>query len=342
VSAPRRVLLVCPGRGSYGRRQLGCLPTADPIIRQLDAYRTRLGRPTLSELDRAERFISSQHMAGEHASLLTFGATAVDLAALDPAKARIVAVTGNSMGWYTALYAAGALGLADAARLIETMGAWQAQDEHGVIGGQVMLPTVGEDWRPDPVLQARVAEALTHAHVHLSIRLGGTTVLGASRDGVRWLLDELPKQRRGSREFPLQLPLHSAFHTPLLAATSARAIRELGDLPLRPPAHPLFAGDGRSFRAWADPFEVLDYTLGHQVVAPYDLTLAVQTAVGTHAPELLVLPGPGDTLGAPVAQILIAMGWRGLRDRADFDEAQGSDAPLIAAMARPAQRAWVA
>lgn len=342
MSTPHRALIVCPGRGSYGRAQLGSLPTGDPIIAWLDRFRAAAGRPTLTELDRAERFVSSHHMAGEHASLLTFGATATDLAALDPAKARVVAVTGNSMGWYTALYAAGALDLEHAARLIETMGAWQSRDEHGVVGGQVLLPTAAEDWRPDPVLVARVAEALAHPEVHLSIRLGGTTVLGGSKAGVKWLLDELPKQRRGSREFPLQLPLHSAFHTPLLAATSSRAIRELGDLPIQAPVHPLVAGDGRSFRTWADPFEILDYTLGHQVVAPYDLTLAVQTAVGTYAPDLIVLPGPGDTLGAPVAQILIGMGWRGLRDRSDFDDAQASDAPVLASMARDDQRAWVA
>ncbi len=342
MTLPRRALLVCPGRGSYGRAQLASLPAGEPLIAWLDAFRTAAGRPTLTELDQAERFVSSRHMAGEHASLLTFGATATDLAVLDPDKVRVVAVTGNSMGWYTALYAAGALDLANAARLIETMGAWQSRDEHGVVGGQVLLPTSGEDWRPDPVLEARVAEALAHPEVHLSIRLGGTTVLGGSRAGVRWLLDELPRQRRGSREFPLQLPLHSAFHTPLLAATSARAIRELSDLALKAPVHPLIAGDGRSFRPWADPLEVLDYTLGHQVTAPYDLTLAVQTAVGTYAPDLIVLPGPGDTLGAPVAQILIGMGWRGLRDRADFEDAQASDAPILASMARPRQRAWVA
>lgn len=342
MTAPRRALVVCPGRGSYGRAQLGSLPAQDPSLAWLDTYRASLGRPTLSELDRAERFVSSRHMAGEHASLLTFGATLADLAALDPARVQIAAVTGNSMGWYTALHVAGALDLPSAARLVETLGAWQARDAHGVLGGQVLVPTVGDDWRPDPVLEARVLAALAHPEVHLSIRLGGTTVLGGTADGVRWLMDELPKQRRGTREFPLQLPLHSAFHTPIMRSTSARAVRELGDLPINGPTHPLVAGDGRSFRSWADPHELLDYTLGHQVVAPYDLTLAIQTAVGTYGPELIVLPGPGDTLGAPVAQALIAMGWRGLRDRDDFFAAQSSDAPLIASMARPEQRAWVA
>ncbi len=338
MSTDLRLGLVCPGRGSYGRAQLGSLPAHHPVITALDTERRRLGRPTLTELDGAERFVSSRHMAGQHASLLTFGATAVDLAALDPARARVVAVTGNSMGWYTALHAAGALDLPAATRLVETMASWQAPEEHGVVGGQVLVPTAGEDWRPDPVLEARVAWALEHPDVHLSIQLGGTTVLGGTREGVRWLMDELPGQRRGSREFPLQLPLHSAFHTPLMRPTSDRALVELGDLPLRAPSVPLISGDGREFRSWADPAEILDYTLSTQVVTAYDFSLAVATLVGRYAPDGLVLPGPGDTLGAPVAQVLVGIGWRGLRDRADFEEAQASERPLVYAMARPEQR----
>ncbi len=341
MSRALRVGVVCPGRGSYGRRQLGSLPRDHPLIDALDDYRASLGRPTLTDLDGAERFLSSRHMAGEHASLLTFGATAADLAAISGERARVIAVTGNSMGWYTALHAAGSLDLVSAARLVETLGSWQSADEHGVVGGQVLVPRVGEDWRDDPVLVRRIEQALTYPEVHLSIQLGGTTVLAGSREGVACLMEELPKHRRGSREFPLQLPLHSAFHTPLMASTSARAQSELADLPLKTPSIPLIAGDGRHFRTWADPAEILNYTLATQIVSPYDLTLAVTTLVGGYAPDALVLPGPGDTLGAPVAQILIAMGWRGLRDRTDFDEAQTSERPLVLSMVRPEQRALV-
>ncbi|MCB9765310.1 MAG: ACP S-malonyltransferase [Alphaproteobacteria bacterium] len=333
-----RLLLLCPGRGSYGRAQLGSLQGPSAVLDTLDAFRAALGRPTLRQLDAAERFSPRTHLAGEHASLLTFGATAHDLEALDPSKARVVAVAGNSMGWYTALYAAGALGLSAAAQLIETMGAYQAGN---VIGAQVLYPTVGEDWRPDPTLAATVAHALAQPGVYLSIRLGGTAVLGADRDGLRWLMEHLPPLQRGSRTFPLQLPLHSAFHTPLLAATSVQARADLGRLPVTGPAVTLVGGGGRVFRPWASPAAILDYTLTTQVTDTFDLTACVRTAMGSFAPDAVLLPGPGDTLGAPVAQALIEAGWRGLRDRQDFMEAQASDRPVALSMARPEQRTRV-
>ena len=104
----------------------------------------------------------------------------------------------------------------------------------------------------------------------------------------------------------------------------------------------LVGGDGAVHRPWADPAALLAYTLGAQVVAPYDLELAVGTALGELGPDALVLPGPGDGLGSALAQILIGRRWRGLRDKQDFVAAQASDRPLVLAMARPDQRARVA
>ncbi|MCB9793523.1 MAG: ACP S-malonyltransferase [Alphaproteobacteria bacterium] len=333
-----RLLLLCPGRGSYGRAQLGSLQGPSPTLDRLDAYRASLGRPTLRELDAAERFSPRLHLAGEHASLLTFGATLADLEQLDPQKARVVAVAGNSMGWYTALCAAGALSLDAAARLVETMGAYQAGK---VIGAQLLYPVTGEDWRPDQELAARVQAALAHPDVFLSIRLGGTVVLGVGREGQKHVLGTLPKLERGQNSFPLQLPLHSAFHTPLMADTSARARQELADLPFTEPTQSLVAGGGRLFRLWASPSELADYTLGSQVVDPFDLSACLSAALGEFGPDAVLLPGPGESLGSAVAQVMIRIGWRGLRDRADFMEAQKGEQPVLISMSRPDQRARV-
>lgn len=338
-----RVALVCPGRGSYGREQLGTLPAEHSVVARLDAFRASLGRVALTSLD-GEPFSPRLHLAGEHASLLTFAATLVDAAAVmhGAARARVVAVTGNSMGWYTALCVAGSLELTDAAHLVETMGAWQAPEEHGVVGAQVLYPVADDAWRSSPELQAAVDRACEHPGVFLSIRLGGTAVLGLTREALRALPQLLPTVERGGRQFPLQLPLHSAFHTPLMQPTAVRALRELGHLRLRSPRVPLFAGDGSCFRPFADPAAVLRYTLTTQVTEPYDLTRAVTVLLGEHAPDALVALGPGDTLGAPLGQVLVGLGWRGLRDRQDFLEAQGGERPLVLSMARPEQRRLVA
>ena len=89
------------------------------------------------------------------------------------------------------------------------------------------------------------------------------------------------------------------------------------------------------------PGALWDYTLGTQLLAPYDFTLAISTAVATLGPDAIILPGPGDSLGSAIAQILITMRWRGLTSRADFTALQASDTPFVLAMARPAQRARV-
>lgn len=333
-----RALIVCPGRGSYGRAQLGSLPVSDPIIAALDRLRAGLGRPAISALDRAPEYSAQLHVAGEHASLLTFGATAVDLAAIDRDKLDIVGVTGNSMGFYTALHAAGALELDGAARLVETLGHYQAGN---VIGGQLMYPLVGDDWRPSATHRAALDAALGHPGVHVSIQLGGTIVLGADAGGLAHARQVLPPIERGGLRYPAQLPLHSAFHTPLMAATGEQARAELADLPIRSPQITLVGGDGVVYRPWAAPAALWGYTLGAQITEPFDFASAIATALGELGPDVIVLPGPGDSLGSAIAQILIAQRWRGLGDRADFAAMQASDRPIVLAMARPEQRARV-
>lgn len=308
------------------------------MIRKLDAYRGSLGRPTLSALDAAKSYSPRLHMAGEHASLLTFGYSAADSAQVDRSRFEPVAVIGNSLGWYSALYVSGALELGEAARLVETLGSYQAGN---VQGAQFIYPLVDEEWKPLPELAQSVDKALVLPGIYLSIRLGGSVVLGCEEAAIDSLKKALPAFERSGRSFPLQLPLHSAFHTPIMASTADRAQRELADLDVRQPLLSLVAGDARVRRPWSSPAELLQYTVGPQQVEPFDFTSCVTTAAGEFGPELFVVLGPGDTLGAPIAQSLIAARWRGLRDRKDFLEAQASDAPLVMSMGRADQRAQV-
>lgn len=342
MSTPLRALALCPGRGSYQRTELGSLAgLSSPSVEVLDAVRLGRGLPTSRQLDAAERFSPRQHIAGEHASVLTAAITLADLDQLDPARVEVVAVCGNSMGWYTALGYAGALSLGDCATLIDTMGAWQAEAEHGVVGGQLVYPLVGEDWRADPTLAAAVDQAVSGIDgLYWSIRLGGQAVLGGAEAALELARQRLPSFARGGVEYPLRLPLHSAFHTPLMAATSARALRELGNLGWRAPRLTLLDGCGREWRPrWADPSALRDYTLGQQVTETYDFSAMIRTALGNHGPDTVVLPGPGSNLGGAVAQVMISIGWRGLRDRQDFLEAQGGTRPVVLALRRPEQRA---
>ena len=336
----RRALVLCPGRGSYGRAELGTLqgrPSA--FLDAFDAHRAALGRPTVRELDAADRYTARMHIAGEHASILTAGYALADVEAIDPQKLEIVGICGNSMGWYTALAAAGALDAADGATLVETMGAFQSGN---VIGGQILYPLVDDQWRPDPELVACVHRAVAGIpDLHWSIRLGGQAVLGGTDAALQAAQALLPALERGAARFPLKLPLHSAFHTPLLSETRARAEASLAGLAWRAPRVPLVDGQGQVWPAgWADPDGIRSWTLGDQIDDTFDFTAMLQAALGELAPSVLVLPGPGSNLGGAVAQVLISLGWQGIRSRDDFMARQASD-PIVLAMGRPDQRALV-
>ena len=73
----------------------------------------------------------------------------------------------------------------------------------------------------------------------------------------------------------------------------------------------------------------------------YDFTRAVQVAVKEYAPERIILLGPGDTLGGAIAQALIAIHWRGLTSKQDFQDAQATD-PILLSMGREDQRTLAA
>lgn len=337
-------LVVCPGRGTYGAAELGYLKThhADKtgMIAKLDALRREQGQIPVSELDAAYKYASSVHMTGDNASLLIYACALADFADIDRDRYDIVAVTGNSMGWYLALACAGVLDLGAGAWLVNNMGGIMHRDGKG---GQIVWPIVDANWQIDPeklklIRQIIVeAEANTDLSVHISIRLGGMVVFAADEAGLKWLSERLPKDDR----FPMRLMHHAAFHSPLLdhilpMARQANPPSDFGSGHI-----PAIDGQGRIWSPKAfDPMAMYDYTLGAQLNRTYNFTCAVQVAAAEFAPDKIIVLGPGTTLGAPTAQSLIASGWRGLSGKADF-QARQTDNPLILSMGIAEQRALV-
>ena len=339
-----KALVICPGRGTYNAAELGYLKThhADrsDMISKLDKLRRLHGQVPISELDCAEKYSPSVHMTGDNASLLIYACALADFAAIDRDRYDIVAVTGNSMGWYLALACAGVLDFEAGGRLVNTMGGIMHRDGKG---GQVVWPIIDADWRLDPeklkLVNGLLAEAqqINGITVAVSIQLGGMIVFAADDAGMKWLGQRLPNDDR----FPMRLMHHSAFHSALLdyIVPMARAAN---------PAHDFGSGakatvDGQG-RIWSpkafDPAAIYDYTLGAQLNQTYDFTLAVQVAAAEFAPDKIIVLGPGTTLGAPTAQALIASGWRGLAGKADFQKRQADD-PVILSMGIAEQRALV-
>ena len=346
MSARKTALVVAPGRGTYGKGELGSIARLHgahfgDLIANFDAQRRDRSQPTVTELDGADRFSVATHMRGDVAAPLIYTATALDYLSIDRDKYDVVAALGNSMGWYSALACAGAVSVEDGFRISNAMGL--NSQTHGP-GGQILLQIVDEDWRPVPSLRAALLDLVAaidarpdHA-LALSIDLAGMLVLAGNEEGLAALLAEAPATP--GRD-PLRLAGHGPFHTPLMFGSSDKAKAELPASLFGRPALPLVDGRGHIWRRFSsDPADMWDYTFGHQILAPYDFALSVQVAVKEFAPDVFILPGPGDTLGGAIAQSLIGIGWRGLASKTDFMARQASD-PILLSMGRADQRALV-
>jgi acyl transferase domain-containing protein len=336
----KRALVLCPGRGSYGRDSLGKLKgIQSPALDVFEAMRRRLDRPTVREIDGAAEYSSTLHLRGEHASALTAGVSLADLDQLDPSTVQVVGVIGNSMGWYTALGYAGALPMDHCALLIEAMGQYQADN---IIGGQIMVSLVDEQWRLDPGLAAAVEGIVADTpDLFWSIHLGGHAVLGGTTTALELAEERIRSLGIGQGQEPLRIPMHSAFHTPLMADTAARAKTDLVGLDWRAPRVPLIDGRGRVHTPHsADPTLLRDYTLGQQVTDTYDLSLCLRTALRTLGPDVVILPGPGSKLSSAVAQAMISEGWSGIQGQDDFLNRQHQQ-PVLLSMRWPDERAQV-
>ena len=341
----KTAVVICPGRGTYNAGELGYLARHFPdprLLSAFDAQRMAAGQETLSALDTAERFSPAKHTRGDNASGLIFAASYGDYLSIDRERVEIVAVTGNSMGWYSALACGGALSPQDGFRVANTMGTLMQQ---ALIGGQLIHPWMGEDWVPDLArkrdlldLAARIG-AQPDRQLHLSIDIGGMLVLAGDSAGLQAFEQSVePAQQR----FPMRLPNHAAFHTPMQGPVAEQGRQRLDRALFGQPDTPLVDGNGRIW--WpgsSDPQALYDYTLGAQVTQPYDFTRAVTVAAREFAPELFIILGPGTTLGGAVAQSLIVADWRQMRGRGDFRREQDATG-LLAAMGMADQRGAVA
>ena len=252
-----------------------------------------------------------------------------------------MAVTGNSMGWYTALACGGALAPEPGLALANTMGRYM---QEAMIGGQAIWSLVDEAWRPIPGRREALMEAIgainghDGAELYVSIELSGMLVLAGNDKGLAAMTERAP---RGPGRFPMGLPGHAGFHSVMQAPVSERARATIPPTPFGQPSVPMIDGAGRIWRPhMSDVVALWNYTLGEQVTQTYDFTKAIQVGVKEFAPEVLIVLGPGETLGGAVAQSLIGVRWLGMASKSDFQARQVAD-PFLLAMGRADQRRLV-
>lgn len=322
------VLAVCPGRGTYLSSALGYVTHharehvgASRFLDELDRWRAGHGMPLLRELDQARQFDAAVHLQAENAAALVFAATVVDYLRM-PRNLRVVALLGNSMGWYTSLFLGGVLSRDAAFEVVHQMARLTAQ----VDGGQVMERLVDLRWRHDRQREKQVAACFAETvsefpqQFYPSIQFGGYQVFGGSEQAISRYL---ASARADERRMPVRLPDHGPFHTSLMKPVAELARRELAGLAFARPQVPLVDGRGiiwdpRTTRV--DPLQ--GYTFVEQVMLPFHFSRCVEVACKEFAPQQAIVLGPGLQTANGVAQQLVRMKWHGMIDRRGFLEQQ--------------------
>jgi [acyl-carrier-protein] S-malonyltransferase len=338
--AKKSALVICPGRGTYNREELGYLAKhhsqQQPMLSEFDALREAQGQQTLTDLDSSEAYSSARFTRGDNASSLIYACAYADFMAINRDEFDIVGVTGNSMGWYIALACAGALDASNGFKLVNTMGSLM---QEALIGGQILYPYVDEKWIGIPGKRdALLSLTSTIPGLYVSIHLGGMIVFAGDEAALKSCEQALePLQDR----FPMRLLNHAGFHSPLQIPISTQARQQLAEDMFEQPSLPLIDGRGHVWLPGATrQTDLRDYTLGHQVVEPFDFLSSVRSSLREFAPENIIILGPGQTLGGVVAQCLIAENWQGISSKQDFLDQQ-ADEPFVLSMGIDSQRNMV-
>jgi len=332
-----RAAVAFPGRGSYGPTSLGSLPSTHAWVRRADELRELMGLPSLIELDGAGRFEPATHLRPTNAWPLVFLCGLLDAERIADDH-QVVVVVASSTGWYTALAASGALGFDDAFRLVQEMAtAAEAPLADGGPGAELIYPLSDEAWQPDAALATALEAGLREAdgNAALAVDLGAFAVVGGNGSGVEVVSAALPPVTIGDRAFPLRLANGEGWHTPLRAASANEAADRVKDLAWDRPNVTLVDGRGVRFTPWStDPAQLAEQSLRGQADATYNFAASVRVALREYAPDVILLSGPGGSLGAACAGVIVSEGYRGLRSRAEFETSQASSAPILLAMRR--------
>lgn len=339
----KSALVICPGRGTYNKSELGYLQkyhaNKKALIKRIDEFRKANDQLSISKLDRVAQFDLKLHSRSDNASSLIHACAYADFLDIDQTQYEVVAITGNSMGWYIALACAGALNQAAAIELISSMGnIMQAQP-----GGQILIPLLDDNWQAIAGRKAEISALREDIHqqpgceLYDSIMLGGYLIL-AGNDAA---LDRFMALYRKIPPSAIRLPNHAAFHTSLMQTASDLALAQLNSDLIEPPQIPLIDGRGKIWQPLSsDTSDLWDYTLGQQITETYDFNKAIQVSVQEFSPDCLIILGPGNTLGGACAQALIEINWQGLSCKQGFTAIQNHQ-PLLISMGLNEQRQQV-
>jgi [acyl-carrier-protein] S-malonyltransferase len=203
-------------------------------------------------------------------------------------------LAGHSLGEYTALVAAGAIGLADALPLVRFRA--QAMQEAVPVGAGAMAAILGLDAEAVREACRDAASQVGEAVEAVNFNDPKQTVIAGTRDGVAAAC-ELLKARGAKRALPL--PVSAPFHSSLMQPAAERLKQRLADVQLAAPSIPVV--NNIDVAVESDPARIRD-ALVRQAFGPVRWVEVVQ-AIRARGVNVLIECGPGKVLSGLVKRI---------------------------------------
>ena len=198
-------------------------------------------------------------------------------------------VAGHSLGEYSALVAAGALGFADALETVRRRG--QYMQEAVPVGQGAMAAILGLDLAAieEACRAAAEGEVVAPANVNSP---GQVVIAGHARAVDR----AMERCRAAGAKRAVRLPVSAPFHSGLMKPAEERLARDLASLPLKDPEVPLVRNvDARTVRTAAECRDGLERQVSRPVRWQESVELLAREGVRT-----FVEVGPGTVLGGLV------------------------------------------
>jgi len=249
--------LVFPGQGSQavgmGKALADRFPVAAEVFARVDAALGEKLSKTIFEGPEAELTLTANAQPALMATSLAAMRALESEAGLDVAR-DIAFVAGHSLGEYSALCAAGALTLEDAARLLRIRGA--AMQRAVPVGVGAMAAILGLDFSEVAKVAAQAASEVDAAGAVCEAANdngGGQVVISGTKAAVERAM-ELAKLKGAKRALPL--PVSAPFHCALMRPAAEAMTEALKTTSISAPKVPLVANVVAS--AVSDPAVIRD------------------------------------------------------------------------------------